>query len=341
MNIQIENQHLNELHIPNTPNVSGLTFRRFMGEQDYPNMLGVINGSKEADGIERGDTVEDIAHSYAHLVNCDPYEDMLFAEVNNEVVAYNRVFWKQESNGDYVYVLIGFLLPDWRRKGIGTAMLEHAERRLREISKDHPRDSQKLFESFAAESEKGATALLESTGFEPARYFFEMVRRPLTDLPTAEMPDGLEVRPVKPQHLRPIWEASNEAFQDHWGYVPPEEENFLEWKDSPYTNIGLWKVAWDRNDVAGMVLNFVNETENQEYNRKRGYTEDISVRRPWRQRGLARSLLVQSIQMFKEMGMEETSLGVDTDNPSGALRLYKSVGYRQTKKFTTYRKKME
>jgi ribosomal protein S18 acetylase RimI-like enzyme len=90
-----------------------------------------------------------------------------------------------------------------------------------------------------------------------------------------------------------------------------------------------------------MVLNFYSQKENEEYNRKRGYTEGISVRRPWRKRGLARALIVQSMKMFKAMGMTETALGVDTQNLSGALRLYKSVGYRAVKKHTIYRKALK
>ena len=70
-------------------------------------------------------------------------------------------------------------------------------------------------------------------------------------------------------------------------------------------------------------------------------TIDIFVRRPWRRRGLARSLLAQSIGMFQEMGMEETALGVDTLNPSGALNLYESVGYRPARCHTFFNKTME
>ena len=44
--------------------------------------------------------------------------------------------------------------------------------------------------------------------------------------------------------------------------------------------------------------------------------------------------------MFVEMGMQETALGVDTQNPNGALRLYESVGYQVDKRYTTYRKRL-
>jgi ribosomal protein S18 acetylase RimI-like enzyme len=39
--------------------------------------------------------------------------------------------------------------------------------------------------------------------------------------------------------------------------------------------------------------------------------------------------------------MEEAALGVDTQNPSGALQLYESLGYRIVKQYLTYRKKMK
>ena len=104
----------------------------------------------------------------------------------------------------------------------------------------------------------------------------------------------------------------------------------------------LWQIAWDvkNNEVAGQVRGFINHEENEEYNRRRGYTEFISVRRPYRRHGLARALLTNSLHVMKEQGMDEAALGVHTGNPNGAFDLYKSVGFRQVKLFTTYRKKM-
>ena len=90
-----------------------------------------------------------------------------------------------------------------------------------------------------------------------------------------------------------------------------------------------------------MVLNFIRHDENEEYNRQRGYTETICVRRPWRRRGLARALIARSFSVLKEQGMTETALGVDTENQSGALRLYQSMGFRPVKRNSVYRKLME
>jgi ribosomal protein S18 acetylase RimI-like enzyme len=154
------------------------------------------------------------------------------------------------------------------------------------------------------------------------------------------MPPGLEVRPVAESQIRKIIAASEEAFRDHWGFSPVTEEELQGWMKDPTFRPELWKVAWDGDEVAGIVMNFINEKENEEYNRKRGYTENISVGRPWRGRGLAKSLIVQSMQMFKKMGFTETALGVDAENLTGALHLYKKLGYKVIFEDVILRKEM-
>jgi ribosomal protein S18 acetylase RimI-like enzyme len=332
---------LENILLSESPAIPGLTFRGFAGEGDYPKMLAVIEASKQADQVERSDTLDDIRRNYSHLVRCNPETDMLFAEMNGEVIGYQRVWWDKLDDGTYTYGMVGFLRPDWRRNRIGTAMLQHAEARLRQIAAQHEAGAGKFFQTWANGSESGRQALLESQGYQPVRYFVEMTRDIDMPLPDAPMPSGLEVRPADVSMLRQVYEAHMEAFRDHWSFSEETFEEFSHWQDEPTFNPSLWKIGWDGGQIAGMVLNFVNEAENAEYNRKRGYTEGISTRRSWRKLGLARSLLVQSIAMFKEMGMTETALGVDTENPSGALKLYQSVGYKEVKRNMTYRKPLE
>ena len=323
------------------PDIPGLSFRRFRGEEDYPHILEIIECSKTADGIERSGTVDDIRREYKHLTNCDPYQDVLFAEVDGQPIAYSRLFWHRLDEGIRVYIAYGFMLPEWRRKGIGTAMLLSNEARMREIAAGHPDDGPRYFQTWATETEISTHALVKSQGYKPIRYGFEMRRDLSEPFPRAPMPEGLEVRPVEESQIRTIFEASNEAFRDHWGYRESTWEEFQGWMDDPTFTPEIWKIAWDGDQVAGIVMNIVSEKENEEYRRKRGYTENISVGRPWRKRGLAKSLILQSMQMFKEMGFTETALGVDAENTSGTLHLYKSLGYKVTKQDTVYRKEMK
>jgi ribosomal protein S18 acetylase RimI-like enzyme len=102
----------------------------------------------------------------------------------------------------------------------------------------------------------------------------------------------------------------------------------------------LWVVAWDGDQVAGSIFNFIDHEYNARTGRKLGYTEYISVRRPWRRRGLARAMLARSMKVLKDAGMTQTALGVDAESLSGALRLYESMGYEVVASGTTYRKQL-
>jgi mycothiol synthase len=164
--------------------------------------------------------------------------------------------------------------------------------------------------------------------------------RSLEDIPEAELPEGIEARPVKMEDTLKIWEASVEAFRDHWGFSEPDEDEFESYKTSKFFQPDLWQVAWDGDEVVSSVMNYINHDENEKYNQKLGWTENISTRRAWRRRGIARALIVRSMHMHKALGMTRVALGVDTENPNGALQLYKSLGYQEEKTFISYRKEI-
>jgi ribosomal protein S18 acetylase RimI-like enzyme len=324
--------------IPDAPAIPGLTFRGFAGPDDYPGMVAVIEAAKGVDGIERTDSVADLSRNYADLTNCDPYTDMLFAAVEGEIVGYGRVTWWSEVEGRRRYMAFGFVDPRFRRRGLGTAMLRWNERRIREIAAGHPPDIPGFIQVFDSDSEPGATALYRAEGYVPYMYDADMVRPNLDDLPDVRLAAGLEVRePTTDEAMRKVWEADREAFRDHPG-SSDDFQTFAQWMKEPHRDPSLWRVAWDGNEVAGQVRSFVDAAENSEYGRKRGYTEYISVRRPWRRQGVARALLGQSLHALRDRGMEEAALGVMTENPLGALGLYESLGFRVVKRYTAYEK---
>ena len=119
------------------------------------------------------------------------------------------------------------------------------------------------------------------------------------------------------------------------------EDKYQAWRDRPSHTPDLWQVAWDGDQVAGMVLARIDAAENKERGRTRGYTEHIFVCRPWRNRGLASALIASSLRVLKAHGMNEAELGVDSENQSGALGLYQRLGYRTDNTDTWFRKTME
>jgi mycothiol synthase len=103
----------------------------------------------------------------------------------------------------------------------------------------------------------------------------------------------------------------------------------------------LWLIAWDGDEIAGGVINSIYKDQNEALGLQRGWLDNVFTRRPWRRRGLARALIGRSLLLLRERGMTSAALGVDADNPQGALGLYEQAGFAVHDRFTAWRKPME
>ncbi len=319
------------------PQLDGVDFRMFRGRADYPDLARIINASARGEGDDRVETTDGLASAYDHLDRCDPTRDLIFAEVGGRPVGYSRVWWDQEPDGPRVYKQVCFVDPDYGGRGIGSALFAWNDGRLREIAANHDAPD-KLLESWSSDRNERAAAIIRAAGYEPITYMAQMVRPTVDDLPDHRLPAGLEIRPVRDEDIRTIWEADMEAFRDHWGYVEPTEQWYKQFISFPYMDTSLWKIAWDDEGVAGQVKSFIDSVQNEAHGRKRGWTEQISTSRRWRRRGVAKALIVESIRELAARGMTEVALGVHTENPNGAYQLYESLGYEVVQTWTTYRK---
>lgn len=238
-----------------------------------------------------------------------------------------------------IYKHFGFVVPEWRNRGIGTAMFHWCEGRLRQIAATHvDMDLPKFLGSFSMGTQKERLVILEKLGYQPEHYFVSMTRPHAAVVPETPLADGLEFRPYREEDFQKIHEANVEAFRDHVGFVEPTAEDIEGWRTSRFFQPHLWCVVWDGNEVVGSIRNFINDEENKKFSRQRGYTEDISVRRQWRKQGVAKAMLAWSIRKLHEQGMAETALGVHTENPNGAFHLYQSMGYERDKEFIDFAK---
>jgi GNAT superfamily N-acetyltransferase len=331
------------LTLTNVPDIAGLVFRPFDVQHDFPVLVELMNACNPADHEEVIDTVEDVMNNYQRQEHFNMETDFLLAQVHDQLVGYAHVIWWVNDAGERLYSLNGRVHPDWRGKGIGLALLGWQEMRAHELAATHPTAEPRFMQAFVIVDTMPATLhLLERAGYTPVRYGYMMVRPNLDDIPDLPLPEGLEVRPVCREDLRTIWEALIEAFRDHWGHRPGTEEEYQRFVNEPDMQPQLWQVAWETrtNQVAGMVLNSFSEKENEQFHFKRGWTDPICVRRPYRLQGLARALIMRSLRVLREQGMTEAALGVDADNPNKALHLYESCGYRPVTKSYTLRKAM-
>lgn len=326
-----------EVRLPDAPQIPGLEFRTFDPERDYEGLVGLIREAHLADGIDWIPTVEALRAEHEHSAEFDPRRDLLVALVDGSIVGASQADVRTREAGPNHHVE-GWVSVAFRRRGLGRALLHWAEARAGEVALVDGRTGERSLSSWPDEAQLGAVALYEGEGYAIVRYGFMMIRdlaEPIAELP---LPDGLEVRPVEPADHRRIWDADTEAFRDHWNAGERTDADFGGWFANPDLDTRLWRVAWDGDEVAGSVMNFIYPAENEALGVRRGWLDHVSVRRQWRRRGLASALIADSLRAHREAGMAEAALGVDAENLSGALRVYESQGFRRVRTGVSYRK---
>jgi len=321
-----------------------LIIRPYAGEDDLPEIVRVSNSDMALDQLRVVFTLGDVAPGYRNpSQSFDAARDVLMAVLDGAVVGTVKIDWVDNTDGTREYRSRGYVDAPWRRRGIGRQLLHAADRLIRERAAEHDTDRPRLQGMWADDRQAGRRALAESEGYTAVRWFFEM-ERPRIDLEPADvppMPDGLEVRPVTVDDAPAIWAADHDAFQDHWGGWDDSEAAMRRWTESPEFRPELFVVAFDGDEIAGAVLNGIYPEENEQLGLRRGWLDSVFTRRPWRGRGLARALIGRSIKLLAERGMDTAALGVDADNPSGALGLYRSCGFEVVDGGAAWRKPLE
>lgn len=323
---------------------SRLAIRPYAGaEADHDHIVRIQNAAWRADGVpervSRADVDPWLRHSTEQF---DPARDLRLAELDGRVVAVTWNDWVDATDGVREYRSRGYVDPQFRRRGIGTTLLRDTIARMRAVAAAHDVERPKVLGTFTNERSAGAIALVERHGYRPVRWFFDMQRPIDGELPPVEdLPAGIEVRPVTPDDGWALWEADHDAFRDHWGGHDASDGAYRRWLESPEFDPSLFVVAFDGAEIAGAVLNAIYPDENEDLGIRRGWLDSVFTRRAWRRRGLARNLIVRSLHVLRERGMEAAVLGVDADNPSGALGLYEAAGFVATERTTAWRRPLE
>jgi mycothiol synthase len=328
------------LELEAAPPIPGLQARFFSDASDYHSMADLFGTANIADGVPWVPTAQNVELELGGGDGANPVDDIVIVEVDGRMVAASGVARKVRDDIP-TYELWGSVDPAFRRRGIGSALMRWGLDRARvRASREDPLIPVDV-RAFSEESEVGHRALLAANGLEPVRHFFLMQRTGLDDIPDAPLPEGLEIRPVTEDQWRTIFDAENEAFRDHWGHRESSEIEYHATFARAELDTDLWVVAWDGAEVAGVVQNWIWPEENERLGVKRGWLEHISVRRPWRRRGLARAITAASLVKMRERGLEEGMLGVDSENANGALGLYEGLGFTVFSRAAAYRRRLD
>lgn len=251
-----------------------------------------------------------------------------------------RAFGRVSANvGSNLVHASGGVDPQVRRRGIGRAIhawqTERARTRLLEAGIQDG-----ILRSYVEESNKGHVALMESADNTVVRWFTEMTRSLDEPIPEVDLEPGFEIVAFSEDLSESIRLAHNEAFQDHWGSEPRDEESWRHTVTHPEfrPDWSLAVVESATGEVAAYEISSYDPESKELVGHDEGYTELLGVRRAWRGRRFAPALLAEAMRRFKASGMENAGLGVDTENPSGALGLYERMGYTPTRRSMAFEK---
>jgi mycothiol synthase len=313
---------MNDQHEPALPTADGLTFRP-LAPADLQAWLALIERIAGAEGAHWHETRSDLLEVFGSTVNDAASNTVVGMDAGGVPRAFGRV--EKNDGGDVAYAF-GGVDPEWQRRGIGSVVLRWQEERIRRRFAAEglaPR-----VRTYTAEDNAAPRDLLAGAGFEVVRYFNEMLR-PLAELPEVPDPRGVVIAPFTPALGPAVRLAHNEAFADHWGNEPRTVEQWAFLLDHELFRPDWSAVALDAEtgEVAGYQMAMHDPERFEKEGRLEGYTEILGVRRPWRRRGVAPALLADAMARFKSSGMGYACLDVDTENPTGALRLYEEMGY--------------
>jgi mycothiol synthase len=233
----------------------------------------------------------------------------------------------------------GAVRPGWRRRGLGRALMSWMAGRARELHEEHHPDvAEAELNAGAVSTNSGAGALFAELDFEEARYFFEMKRPFETPLPAVEVPDGLRLVPFGPEYDEALRLVHNEVFLDHWGSTPSDENSWKVWvTGSRAFRAGISFLLLDGQQIVAYATSFEYEADTAATGIREVYVGQVGTIRSHRKRGLAAVVLSAVMHEAERTGFRRASLGVDADNPTGALGLYERLGFQQKSKWITYR----
>ncbi|MDQ3328644.1 MAG: hypothetical protein M3506_09005 [Chloroflexota bacterium] len=199
-------------------------------------------------------------------------------------------------------------------------LLYRMEARAIERAARVPAHHQVVLERVVNGVNDAAGIFLRTEGYALARRHWRMTFEMDAPPEAPAWPEGIRVRTaVRDRDERAIHHVIHDAFEDNWEQQKSTEDEAYEdfrtlMVDTYRYDPDLWWIAEDiaSGAMAGVALG-VNFSD-------MGWVRLVGVRRQWRRRGV--------------------SLGVDSESPTGANRLYERAGMRKTQQLDQYRKEL-
>lgn len=314
---------------------------RLYRDGDIPRLVTLINAIDAIDKQGRATTEEELTRNFAQPLS-DPATQVIVAEWPavegvpvGLPVGYGRMLGMYDGDaGQQLYQLMVRVHPAAGSRGLDRALIRRLLSMIREkeAASQNPAGTPAFVLANIREGDGHLREAYEALGLKPTRWGWVM-ERDLNELITEEKHvDGVEVRQYSlPADNTAMLEAYNSSFIDHFEFHPLTREIVDYMIGRPEVRPDLSWVAEIKDDpgkLAGFCICEIKSEANARSGAKEGWIDLLGTVRGWRGKGLGRSLLLRGMRSLKNAGMDTALLGVDSESPTGANRLYESVGFR-------------
>jgi mycothiol synthase len=253
--------------------------------------------------------IREFLRSIWDLSGTDLARDTRIIHQGERVLGFGQAIWRKEKGGPLD--LLVYVHPDHRADGVATALLSWGEDLARERGSEGVRAE-------VPEGDMAGHVLLRSRGYQQVRSAFYMSKSLGDEEDVRPAPDGVTIRRYVDDDERALFEVHEASFADHWGFLPSTLEAFNEELRADSWDPSLVFLAEADGAVVGHVVSVLDENE--------GFVAMLGVIEPWRGRGIAKALLCRTFAELSTRDRTQVKLGVDAQNPTGAVALYESVG---------------
>ncbi len=293
---------------------------------DIAAIAEMIRRSESFDGVPRVVQDDEMAEELDD-VRIRLATDTRIAEVDGQTVGTAYTFYLPSDEREERCYIFGTVDPPHRRQGVGRALMQWAIDRGSDQLRSSGTDLPKYLRVHSYDFQAANHQLFAHLGFESVRYFEELLRS-LDDLPPIAAIDGVRVIPWPDNRDEEIRVEKNTSFADHWGSTPTSGEDWHVLARGFGARPDLSFIALDDQDrVVGHCLNHRYEADDDLLGRRDGWIESLGTLPARRGLGVASALIAHSLHAFAQAGLTHASIEVDSENPSGAARLYRQLGF--------------
>jgi ribosomal protein S18 acetylase RimI-like enzyme len=324
--------------LPDDPILPGATWRPLTPDDAGP-LAVAIEAARAADRGEEVFTQDDLLRELSDPRAPTATNTLALALPDGSLAGWAIVNERFHARLARRVFLDGSTNPAVRGRGIGTRLLRWAIARGAETLAAQPADLPRFLEAFRDVTTASAVELHLDHGFTAVRHYMDMRRVLAEALPAEPAVPGVRIAPYDAALAEAVRVAHNEAFADHWSSEPIRPEDWeRDFVGDPHFRADLSFVALAGDEVAGYSANYCSEADWVASDVRDAWIGQLGVRRPWRGRGLATALLIRSMASFRAAEMDAASLGVDTENPTGAVGLYERLGFGVNRRFVRLRR---